>query len=281
MPIKVITDSISDLPESLAHTFGITVIPCYVNVDGQSYLDGVELTRQDFYSRLPHCKNPPTTSAPGIGAFKQAYEAAIQEGASGIISIHVAAKFSNMLNVACLAADTITAVPITVLDSGQLSLGEGLLALQAVKAARNGMVQQEIAAQLQAETYRTYLYGILDTLDYLQRSGRLSRLESRLGAWLDIKPVFVVNRGQVELARTRTRRSAADHLFRQVAALGPLEQVAIIHSHPPLEWMASFSQQVHQRLQVDDSLITAEINPAIITHVGPAALGLVAIQASS
>ena len=279
MPIKIVTDSISDLPDSLAQAYGITVIPCYVNVDGQSFLDGIELTRPDFYQRLPQYKNPPTTSAPGIGAFKQAYDRAIQEGANGIISIHVAASFSNLLNVASLAAEAIPTIPITVVDSGQLSLGEGLLAVEAARAAQKGKNQEEIIAHIQNTVPRTYLYGILDTLDYLHRSGRLSWMEASLGTWLDIKPVFMVNRGHVSLNRTRTYRKATEHLFRQVVALGPLEQVALIHSHPPLERMALFDRQVHQHLRVNGSLITTDINPAVVSHVGPAALGVVAIQA--
>jgi DegV family protein with EDD domain len=240
---------------------------------------GVELTRHDFYQRLPGYKIPPTTSFPGTDAFIRAYEQAIQDGAIGIVSVHVSANFSNLINMARLAAETVTTVPITVVDSGQLSLGEGLLALAGAEASQKGATQAEIVSQIRDMAQRTYIFGILDTLEYLRRSGRASRLKASLSLWLDIKPVFIVNQGEVTIEKTRTRRKATERLLRQIEEMSPLERVALIHSHPSTERMASFTQQAHQRLHLNGSLITAEVTPTIGTHVGPAALGLVVVKA--
>jgi DegV family protein with EDD domain len=256
------------------------MIPCYVNAGGQSYLDGIDLTRQEFYQQLPGYKTAPTTSSPGIGTFIQAYQQAVREGARGILSIHVAEAFSNLINIARLAAETITEIPITVIDSGQLSLGEGLLALAAAEASQSGVALAEIASAIRDSVRRTYIFGILDTLKYLRLSGRATRVQASLSLWLDIKPVFKVNQGEIVVEKTRTRRKAIERLFHQVEELGPLERVALIHSHPSAERMAAFEQQARQRLFLKGSLITAEVTPTIGTHVGPAALGLVVVKSN-
>ena len=188
---------------------------------------GVELTRHDFYQRLPGYKIPPTTSSPGIDAFIHAYEQAILDGDSGIVSVHVSANFSNLINMARLAAETVTTVPITLVDSGQLSLGEGLLALAAAEASQKEATQAEIVSQIRDMAQRTYIFGILDTLEYLRRSGRASRLKASLSLWLDIKPVFIVNQGEVTIEKTRTRRKATERLLRQIEEMSPLERVAL------------------------------------------------------
>ncbi|NBD35867.1 MAG: DegV family EDD domain-containing protein, partial [Chloroflexi bacterium] len=137
MTIQIITDSTCDLPASLIASHKITVVPCYINMEGQSYLDGVELAREDFYARLPTCDPSPTTSAPGIGNFIAAYTRAVADGAEAILSIHISAQLSNVVNVARIAAEEFKAAPVTVIDAGQLTIGTGLLALTAAKAALN------------------------------------------------------------------------------------------------------------------------------------------------
>jgi len=104
MTIKIITDSTSDLSEQAIKEYGIAVIPCFINLDGKSYLDGVELSRAEFYNRLPGWSNPPTTSAPSPGMFIETYQTAIDDGSTGIFSIHTSDQLSNMINVARIAA---------------------------------------------------------------------------------------------------------------------------------------------------------------------------------
>lgn len=281
MPIKIITDSICDLPETVAQAYGIRVIPCYVNAGGHSFLDGIQLSRQEFYRRLPGYPTPPTTSSPGIGTFIEVYQEAVQQGASEIISLHVAGKFSNLIDIARMAAEEISAVPITIIDTGQLSLGEGLQVLAAAEAAREGYSRQAITALIAAMTRRTYIFAVLDTLEFLRRSGRASFLQASLGAWLDIKPVMIVHEGEVSIERLRTRRKAMARMLARIDALGPLERGALVHSHAPEERMAILIQHAHEHLHLNGSLISAEVTPAIGTHIGPAAFGMVVVKASS
>ena len=158
MNIKVVTDSTSDLPQALVDEYGISVIPCFINIGDESYLDGVELSREEFYRRLPDYTPPPTTSAPGIGSFVDKYRQLIADGATAIISVHVSARLSNVVNVARLAAESITEVPVHVIDSGQVTIGTGLLALEAAKAAVAEQVLDDIVTAIQREG-ETHLHG--------------------------------------------------------------------------------------------------------------------------
>ena len=129
MSIRIVTDSTCDLPESVVQEHGIRVMPLYIHIGTKDYLDGVELSREEFYNGLPTYESPPTTAAPGIGAFTQVYEQLAAEGATGIVSIHISETLSNVVNVAQLAAQKTETIPVRVIDSGQLSLGVGVMGL--------------------------------------------------------------------------------------------------------------------------------------------------------
>ncbi len=175
MTIKIVTDSNCDLPADLVARYGITVVPLYINIGKKSYLDGVEMPHEQFYDGLPHFESHPTTSVAGPGQLVQVYEQLAHAGATEIISIHIGSALSAMVGAARLAAQETESVPVTVLDSGQLTLGTGLLALTAAKAAAEGRPLNDIIAALEDQAPRTHCIGALDTLEYLRRSGRLSR----------------------------------------------------------------------------------------------------------
>jgi len=138
MTIQVVTDSTADLPTQTAKDYNITVVPLYINIEGKSYPDGVELSRQEFYQRLPDLKSPPLTSAPGPEIFRQVYEKLAAQGATEVLSLHISASLSATYNIAQAAAQTSKAVPVTTFDPGQLTLGTGLLVIEAAKAAAAG-----------------------------------------------------------------------------------------------------------------------------------------------
>ena len=127
MTVRVITDSTCDLPVSVVHELGIQVVPLYIHVDGQDYLDGIDMTREQFYARLPKFKEHPRTAVPSMIKFRSMYEAMAEEGATEVLSIHISKTLSAVVDVARSAADETTGVPVTVLDSRQLSLGTGFL----------------------------------------------------------------------------------------------------------------------------------------------------------
>ena len=272
MPIRIVADSTCDLPESVVADYGITVIPAYINIGGQSYLDGVELSRQEFYERLPDYEPLPTTSVPGLGTFDQVYEQLAAEGADEILSIHISVSLSAFVNVARSVAESTDVVPVTVFDSGQLTLGTGLLVLEAAQAAAAGSSVPEIVALLEEKALRTYSFAALDTLEFLRRSGRVSGIQAGLGTLLKIKPLLKMHNGEIEMETVRTRRRAIERLIELVSDLGPLAELALVHTHAP-DRAEALRQQALHLFPEGKVPFSVEVTPVIGAHVGPGAVG--------
>jgi DegV family protein with EDD domain len=279
MRVHIVTDSTSDLPEEVIVGYGITVIPLYINIGEESYLDGIELSREEFYRRLPDYGHHPTTSAPAPGMFARAYQRLVAEGAEEILSIHISSSLSNAVNVARLTAQSVSDVPVTVFDAGQVSLGTGILVLAAAEAAAEGRSAKEIVALLEGMTERTYTFAALDTLKFLRRSGRLTRFQSGLGTVLRVKPILKMNRGEVGMERVRTRRRAFERLIELVNEVGPLEHLSLVHTHAPerVEELRKVAQHVFPGDQVP---FRSEVTPVIGAHIGPGAVGFVCVAKS-
>lgn len=278
MTIKIVTDSTCDLPPELVDAYGITVVPCYINMGGKSYLDGVELSREAFYEQLPLHNPPPTTSAPGIAAFVEKYERLIAEGASGIVSIHISARLSNIVNVARLAAEVIAAAPVQVLDGGQLTIGTGLLVLEAAKAARDGRTVEAIVAMLRTYTKRVHTVAMLDTLEYLRRSGRLSRFQALMGTILRIKPLLTMNNDEIGMERVRTHQKAVDRLLDILTTLLPVESLVMVHTHVRAE-AESLWQQISALVPELPYPLFVDVTTALGAHLGPGTIGFTCVSA--
>ncbi len=276
MNIKIVTDSTCDLPLEIIEQYGISVVPCYINVDGKSYLDGVDMTRQQFYERLPIFKSSPTTSAPGLGTFIQLYNRLAEGGATAIISIHISGTLSNVVKVAELAAREVTSVPVAVFDSTQLTLGTGLLVHKAARAAQAGKSLETIIAMLANSAKRTYTFAALDTLEFLKRSGRVSWLASGIGALLQLKPLLKMNNGKSTAERIRTGAKAVQRLLDLVTELGPLEHLSVVHTHS-LERAAHLRELAKHLFPAGEPSFTGEVTPTIGSHIGPNAAGFVCI----
>jgi DegV family protein with EDD domain len=277
MTIRIVVDSTCDLPDALAREYGIVVIPCYVNIGAQSFLDGVDLTRQEFYAQLPTYKTFPKTAAPGIEMFTQAYERLIAEGATEIISIHLSSTLSALFNVAKIAAQEITGARITLFDSRQLSLSAGWLAVTAAEMVRAGKAVPEIVAALHDQVARTQSCAVIDTLDYLRRGGRISWLLAGVGTALQIKPLFRVYDGQVMLEKTRTRKGALERLLNLVAAWGALERAAIVYTDR-LERAEELRQLVLENFPHLVFEYCLQVTPILGAHLGPGTVGIVCVM---
>jgi DegV family protein with EDD domain len=279
MSIKVVTDSTADIPLHLAEELDITVLPVYINIGENSYLDGVELTREEFYENLPTYKPHPKTSAPSLGSVVEAYERLAGEGATQILSIHVALTLSGVQNVAHAAAQSVKSAAVTVLDSQQLTLGLGFQAVAAAKAAAAGRSMVEIVEMLQGMVHRVYSFATLDTLEYLRRGGRLSRVQAGVGNLLRIKPLLLLYRGGLTLEKTRTTRGALARLNQTVRELAPLENLAVVHANAR-EKADELWAQFRRFVPGIYTPIMTQVTPAIGAHVGPGAVGLVCVRAA-
>ena len=278
MSIRIVTDSTCDLPEEIIAEYGITVIPLYINIGDDGYLDGVDITRQEFYKGLVDYDPLPTTATPGIDAFRSIYDKLAEEGATQILSIHISISLSATVDVARAAARETTSVPVTVFDSQQLSLGTGFLVLTAAKAAAQGLPIDEIVAMLEEQTSRTYVIAALDTLEFLKRSGRMNAVVASLGSMLQIKPLLIMHAGEPTGERVRTRERALKRVIQFVSDLGPLEQLALVHTNAPQEAQFLYHQAKHLFPDQEEPL-SVEVTPVLGTNIGPGVVGFACIIA--
>jgi DegV family protein with EDD domain len=276
MTIKIVTDSTCDLPLTLIQEHDISVIPLFINIGDREFRDGIDLSRQEFYERLPQINPSPTTAAPGPDVFRQIYERLAAEGATEILSIHISIKLSGVVEIARRAARETSVVPVTVFDSRQLSLGIGFEVLTAARAAAQGKSMQEIIAVLDDQISRTQVFAALDTLEFLRRSGRMNGAISRLGELLNIKPLLKMFDGDPTAERVRTRKNAMKRVVELLKQAAPLEQVAILHSCASDRAQALLDEV--KPLLPEGNVLFEEITPVLGVHIGPGVIGFACVS---
>jgi DegV family protein with EDD domain len=275
MTVRILTDSTCDLPAETIARYGIRVVPLYINVGRQGYLDGIDITREEFYRKLPTFAEHPTTATPSPLKFKVLYDALADEGATEILSIHISAALSAIMDVAQAAAKDTQSAAVTVVDSRQLSLGTGFLVETAAEMAQAGCSAAEILPVLNAQIKRSHVVAALDTLEFLKRSGRMNGVVASLGSLLQLKPILTMFDGKPGAKRVRTRSRATDKVIEMLRDLGPLERVAIVHTNAP-ERVAELREKAAALLPEGD-ILTMDITPVLGAHIGPNAIGFAAI----
>ena len=277
MKIGFVTDSTSDVPAQLAEQYGIEVVPALINIHGKSYVDGVEISREEFYTRLPGIKPPPTTSAPSVGSFQERYEKLFKAGADSVISIHPPNELSGTFNAARLAAQEF-GQRVKVLDSGQLSLGLGFQVVLAAEAAARGAIQDEVLALVESISNRVRVTALLDTIEYVRRSGRVSWATAMIGGLLRLQPLLELRYSIVHrLGQARTRLQGIERLVETLNSWGPLERLAVLHTNAESA-ARQLLEDVKSKVTIPPLLVN--VTTAIGTHVGPNALGFAAVPVS-
>ena len=272
--IAIVTDSTSDIPPEIAAQYDIAVIPAILIVEGQSYEDGVTLSREDFYRMLPTLQTLPTTAAPSSGTIRAVYEDRLSRGATQIVSLHVAASLSGITTAAHIAAEPF-GDRVSVLDSGQLSLGLGFQVIAAAEAAAAGGALADVLDAIEGVRRRIQVVAMLDTLEYLKRGGRVSLLKAGLGAVLRMRFFVELHEGKVNLTeQVRTRAKALGRLWELVVSLGRVERFAVLHANAEDD-ARRLLQQLMPDLPIGALLVN--VNTVIGTHVGPGALGFAAV----
>ncbi len=278
MTLAIVTDSTADVPPALAERYRIHIVPTILVIRGKEYLDGEHISRREFYTRLPGLTPPPTTAAPASGAFESLYRRLLEEGHEHILSIHLAEGLSGVLNAARLAAQSFGQT-VTTVDSGQLSMGVGWQVLRAARRALEGLPLPPLLEELAAMRERVRLVAMLDTLEYLRRSGRVSWTRAALGSLLSIRPFVEVHRGaMLRAGQTRTRRKGLRVLLERLHALGPLETLAILHTNAESD-ARSLLEQYRGAVAQPPLLVNA--TPVIGVHVGPRGVGFAAVRAAT
>jgi DegV family protein with EDD domain len=276
--VHIVTDSTSDIPAALAEELGIAVVPCQVVFGNDVYLDGVDLSPTEFYAKLAQTRELPRTSQPPVGLFADAYRRILEDdGSAEIVSIHVTGKLSGTVNAAWAGAQMLPDPSrVSVIDSGQLSMGLGWAVIEAARLAQAGAPRSEIRHSTQTLLPRLRVAAIIDTLDSLYRGGRINQLMAVLGTALRIKPLLTVRDGEVSvMGQVRTRSRALKHLAVVVREWGPLARMAILHTDAP--WVAQTLAEDLADLMPADETIMGPVGPALTAHLGVGVVGICAL----
>jgi DegV family protein with EDD domain len=247
----------------------------------ETFRDGVDITAEEFYRRLPSAPELPRTSQPSVAEFLELFDRLADEGdLTGILVVTLSHKLSGTYQSALQAAREFGRVPVEVVDSMSASVPQTFAALAAARAADRGASLAEAAAAARAVASRCRVYATLDTLEYLRRGGRIGRAAAWAGAVLQIKPVITIDAGEVApVARPRTRAKAVEfmleHLQDEIKTDRPLH-AGIIHGNSPQE-AADLAEEVRRRFRPEE-LIISGIPPVIGAHAGPGVLGVAYYQ---
>ncbi|MCZ7548573.1 MAG: DegV family protein [Anaerolineales bacterium] len=280
MKIGVVTDSTSDLPGDLARRFDVEVVPTILVVEGKQYADGKDLSRGDFYARLPAMRTFPTTAAPSIGEFSARYQKLLDSGCDFVLSIHAASQLTAVCDIARQAADDFPG-RVAIVDSGSLSLGLGFQALARAEAAESGADVETAIASIADVRRRLRVFAALDTMDYLRRSGRVPAAVTLLGGMLSIKPLIELTDGLLKPAgATRTTRQADERMAALLKAGLPIERLAILHTGAESRARGFLSRLMEEcRRELPREILVVNVATVIGAHVGPNGLGFAAVRA--
>jgi DegV family protein with EDD domain len=278
MKIGLVTDSTSDIPTELAQQNGIEIVPALVNIGGNSFTDGIEISREMFYTSLPELNPPPTTSSPSVGSFQQRYEKILSAGVDFVVSIHPPNDLSGIINAARLAAESF-GQRVRVMDSGQVSLGMGFQVIMAAEAAARGAILNEVLTLVESVHQRVRLAALLETIEYIHRSGRVSWAVAKIGGILHLRPLVELRYGIVHrLGQARTRLQGIERLLDTLNSWGPLERLAVLHTNAEAA-AQQLLEQVKARVVIPPMIVN--VTTAIGTHVGPNGLGFSAVPLHS
>jgi DegV family protein with EDD domain len=276
MSIHIVTDSTCDLPAETIRKHEITVLPLNIHVGEQAYKDGVDISREEFYRQLPTLNPFPKTASPGPGGFEQLYQRLADQGAKAILSIHISESLSATVNEARIAAQQFTRIPVTVLDSSQLSLGTGYLVEKAAQLVAAGHSIEETLSALKEQMQRSYVFASLKTLEYLRRSGRMHTAVAHIGEFLKIKPVLHMNMGKPVVQRTRTQKNATALLMEWLEQYAPFEQLAIVHTG--IQEEAEALRESVRAYWPEGDVPVLQITPVLGAHLGVGALGFACVS---
>ena len=277
MKLGIVTDSTCDIPPFFVQQHELDVVPCLLVIDGREYVDEKDITRDEFYRRLPTLETQPTTAAPSIGDFAARYNSLLTNGCDEILSIHAAGALTSILSTAQQAAREFQG-RVTCVDSTSLSLGLGFQVLAAAEAAELGM--QAALTAVEATRRKIQVSAALDTMEYMKRSGRIPATVAMLGGLLSIKPMIGLKDGEVKaIGRVRTTQQANERMVRSLLDGPALERLAILHTGAEpraREFLNQLMQRASQSVPRD--ILMVNVTTVIGTHVGPNGLGFAAVR---
>jgi len=271
--VRVVTDSTADIPPQIASALNITVIPDDVIFGQQVYRDGVDITLARFLELLGSNQHFPKTAQPALGVFLDTYRRLAQNG-TGIVSIHVGDHLSGLVRTAqTAAAELASEIRVAVLDSQQLSMAQGWQVIAAAQMAEQGGSLEQVVALARQLSPLAHAAAMLDSLEHVQRGGRISRLAAMMGTALRVKPLINVVGGQPTLlGNVRTRQKALDRLVEHASVKAPFLALAVLHVGVP-ETAANLADRLGD-FYPRERILLSETGAAVATHLGPGAIGV-------
>lgn len=270
--VAIVTDSTADLPPGLAKAKSVTVVPLTLILDGESLLDGVDITPEQFYRRLVTAKSHPTTSQPSPGRFAEAYERLLADH-DAVVSIHISEKLSGTLASAQQGAQMTDSSRVHVVDSQNVSMSLGLLTLVAAEMSARGETPSAIVAKVSAMRPELQTFFSVATLEFLRRGGRIGRASALVGSVLQLKPVLCIRDGVVTpLERVRTFERALNRVDELTRGIDRGQGVAVIVGHAGAD---ADAERLSRKLEpIAETLMVQPLGPVVGAHAGPGVVGV-------
>ncbi len=281
--IAIVTDRGCDLSPELQERYDITVVPLVVRFGREVILDNGSLSGDEFWEKVASSPSFPQTSQPSAGMFVQAFAPLVAAGFHVLCPL-ITGRLSGTCNAAHAAAQGFPG-KVTVFDTQSLSLGQGFQVLAAARAVKQGLSLAAIINRLESIRARTHLFIALETVEYLRRGGRAGKVMpilDRVVRALNIKPLLRITDGEFQVAGVaRSAARAVRRIVRDIAALAPIEALAVAHTRRP-EDAAHLAATLAREVGLpEDAPLIAEAGPALSAHAGPGVIAAAAIQAKS
>jgi DegV family protein with EDD domain len=277
--VAVLTDSTASIPENLLAALNIHTVAYYIHRGQEVLRDLVTIQRKEFLDWLVTARVLPTTASPGPGDYLEAYKGLAEQGSEEIVSIHMTSQGSGAYQAASVAQSMLQEqrpeLRVEVIDTRNVSLCQGWMAIEAARAALAGLRLDEVVARVRSMIPRTRMIQTADTLKYLYMGGRIGRAKHLVGTLLNIKPLIGMEDGViVPLGTARSRAQAYQTMVDKVEEVvgKGMVKIAYVHAGARQE-VEKIKQMVEARLNAVESLV-AELSPALAVHTGPGTAGL-------
>jgi len=266
--VKIIADSLGDVPADVVKELGITVIPIQVLFGTECFRDGVDLTSEQFYEKLVRSKVLPTTAVPSLGTFAEIYDQ-VAKNADDILVLTISHKLSATYDTAVHAVEIMKKkARVKVINTTKVLMAEGLIVIEAAKAAKSGASMDELIRIVEQAMPRIDIRMAFDTLEYLKRGGRIGAAQAFLGSMLKVNPVLTLKDGEAHpVARERSRTKAMDHLYNFAISYSKVDAFAIEDATTPVEADA-LAERIKAKFP-GKPMYRSKVSPVLGAHVGP------------
>lgn len=275
MSVKIITDTMCDVPELYVKKYNIKVMPLTVHFGEESYKDGIDITLEEFFGKLEVCEKLPTTSQIPPMEFVEVFKEELDKG-NEIVCINGSSAMSGTYNSAVLAKNQLESDKIYIIDSEGVTLGAGMLPIKAARLAEQGMDAKAIDSEIRKSVKSMKYFYIVDTLKYLHKGGRISLSANILGSILNIKPIITIKDGKLDLIeKARGIKKAINIVFDIIKDNGwslDGKVVGINHTIAP-ENFKLLEEYLVNEYKVKE-IIRGEVGSVVATHAGPGAVAI-------